>query len=299
MLYKVFIDDSGNKDYINPYSREFIDNSPLFKDYPRFWQDNYFVLCGVRVKQQDTGGINSDINTLKRNCFGTHNVEVKSDWLRNPHQRKKRYLDPYKITAQDLNTFGEGFVDLIGKHKRGLKLFAVVFDKRFYGDAKRKTVEGHPLSKTTQILFERIQYTGNLNILIFDQMESSLRLTHGDHDRILNVYRRNEGMDEIYVDRYDKIVDVQFKKSCAENFLQVADICAYNIYRQFLEHGRAWSGMERDKDGKATMDTYKYFERIRCNFAFHPLNPNKVRGVGLTCLPDSEKLNWNLLEGCF
>ena len=35
MLYKIFIDDSGSKDYINPYSREFIDSPPLFKDYPK------------------------------------------------------------------------------------------------------------------------------------------------------------------------------------------------------------------------------------------------------------------------
>ncbi len=299
MLYKVFIDDSGSKDYVYPYSREFIENPPLFKDYPRFWQDNYFVLCGVRIKQEDIGPINGDIDVLKKKHFGTHHVEVKSDWLRNPHQRKKRYLDPYRINAQDLNAFGEGFIDLVGRYKREMKLFAVVFDKRFYGDAKRKTTEGHPLSKTTQILLERVQYTGNLNILVFDQMESSLRLTHGDHDKILSIYRSNEGLDEIYVNQYDKIVAIQFKQSCLENFLQVADVCAYNIYRQFLEHGRAWSGTERDKDDKVTMDTYKYFERIRCNLAFHPLYPKKVRGVGLTCLPDLEKLNWNLLEGCF
>lgn len=299
MIYKVFIDDSGSKDFINPYSRELIENPPLFKDYPKFWQDNYFVLCGVRIKQEEIGKINSDINALKNTYFTTNRVEIKSDWLRNPHQRKKRYLNPYKITAEQLNAFGESFIDLIAQCKKEMKLFAVVFDKRCYGDAKRKISEGQPLLKTTQILLERIQYAGSFNVLVFDQMESSLRLTHGDHDRILNIYRKNEGLDEIYVDKYDKIIDVQFKKSVTENFLQVADVCAYNIYRQFLEHGRAWSGIERDKDGKATMDTYKYFDRMRCNFAFHPNYPYKVRGVGLTCLPDSEKLSWDLLDGCF
>jgi hypothetical protein len=299
MLYKVFIDESGSKDYLNPYSREFIDQPPIFRKYPKFWWDNYFVLCAIRIKQEDIGKINSHINALKIEYFGTHRVEVKSDWLRNSYQRKKRYLVPYKIGVEKLNNFGESFIDLITQHKREMKLFAVVFDKRFYGDAKRKTTTGHPLLKTVQILFERIQYAGNFNVLVFDQMESSLRLTHGDHAKILNIYRKNEGLNEIYVDKYDRIVDVQFKKSAMENFLQVADICSYNIYRQFLEFGRAWSGMERNKDGKATMGVYKYFDRIRCNFAFHPLAPNQVRGIGLSCLPDGEKLNWDLLKGCF
>ena len=89
MYYKVFIDESGSKDYINPYSRGFVDVPPLFKDYPKFWQDNYFVLCAVRIKQEDIGPINNDINVLKEKHFKTTKVEIKSDWLRNPHNRKK------------------------------------------------------------------------------------------------------------------------------------------------------------------------------------------------------------------
>ncbi len=299
MFYKVFIDDSGSKDYINPYSKEFINNSPLFKDYPKFWQDNYFVLCAVRVKQENITQINSDVNNLKEKYFGTYQVEVKSDWLRNPHQRKKHYLNPFGLDSDRLNAFGGDFIKIITSYKKEMKLFAVVFDKRFYGDAKRKTVDGHPLLKTTQILLERIQYSGGFNILIFDQMESSLKLTHGNHNRILNVYRKNQGMDKIYVDKYDKIINVQFKKSSEENFLQIADICVYNIFRQFLEYGREWIGSERNNEGQAKMRMYEYFDKIRCNFAFHPFHPNKVRGIGLSCLPDLEKLNWDLLKGCF
>lgn len=296
MLYKFFIDDSGKKEYLTPYSKDFIDNPPMFEKYEDFWRDNYFVLCGVRIRQEDIGEINKEINILKKEFFGTHKVEIKSDWLRNPHQRKKRYLKVFDITAEKLNEFGEKFVELIGSYKYKIKIIAVVFDKRFYGDAKRQTSEGSPLLKTTQILFERLQYAGNYNIVIFDQMESSLKLTKGHHKKILNVFESNDGMDKIFIDKYDKVSDIKFMKSCNENFLQVADICAYNIFRQFVEFGREWCGCGEHK--KLEMNTYDYFEKIRCNFFFNSYN-GKVRGVGLTCIPDKEKINWDLLAGCF
>jgi hypothetical protein len=299
MLYKVFIDDSGKKEYKNPYSRDFIKNPPPLEKYEDFWRDNYFVLCGVRVKQDDLKIINSEINELKKEYFGTHKVEVKSDWLRNPHKRKKHYLTTFNISSEKLNEFGEQFIDLIGKYKGQLKLLAVVFDKRFYGDAKRQKSEGIPLLKTAQILFERLQYnTTGYNIVVFDQMESSLKLSKGQHDKILNVFQKNHGMEKIFVDKYDKITDIKFMESCNENFLQVADICAYNIFRQFVEFGREWAGQTKSKDGKTVMSTYPYFDRIRCNFLYASLN-RQVRGVGLTCIPDIYKVNWDLLEGCF
>ncbi|MDA2922560.1 DUF3800 domain-containing protein [Patescibacteria group bacterium AH-259-L07] len=298
MLYKVLIDESGKKEYKSPYSQDFTSNPPAFKDYEEFWRDNYFVLCGLRVKQGDINQINKRINELKHKYFATHKVEVKSDWLRNPHQRKKHYFDVYGIIPEKLNEFGEKFVDLIAQHNNKLKLIGVIFDKRFYGDAKRRREEGNPLLKTTQLLFERLEYASGYNIVIFDQMESSLKLTIGHHDKILGIFRKNIGMEKIYVDKYTKITDIKFKKSSRENFLQAADICAYNIFRQFVEFGREWTGKAKNRNGKIKMNMYEYFDRIRCNFMYHPINKT-VRGVGLTCLPDLDKINWNILEGCF
>jgi hypothetical protein len=64
MLYKVFIDESGNKEYRTPYSKDFTDNPPPFEKYENFWRDNYFVLCGVRIKQSDLRIINPRFNEL-------------------------------------------------------------------------------------------------------------------------------------------------------------------------------------------------------------------------------------------
>lgn len=298
MLYKVFIDESGQKNYTSPYSKRFVENPPLFKDYPDFWRDNYFVLCGVRIKQEHLDEINKDINSLKKEYFGTNEVEVKSDWLRNPYQRKKHYLNVYDISSEKLNEFGEEFISIISSYEDEMKIIGVVFDKRFYGDEKRQSREGSPLLKTTQVLFERLEFRNGYNIVVFDQMESSLKLTKGSHSRILNVLRDNEGLQKVYVDEYTKITDVVFKESCQENFLQVADICAYNIFRQFVEFGRQWSGKRKNGVGRSKMELYEYFDKVRCNFLYHPAT-KQVRGVGLVCLPDVGKVNWGILEDCF
>ena len=295
MFYKVFIDDSGAKEYHHPYSRDLVDNPPVFVDYPDFWRKNYFVLCGIRVKGSDIGEINDKINRLKEEFFGTKTVEIKSDWLRNHHQRKKRYLSRYNLTDERLNEFGEAFVDLISANQKRLKIIAVVFDKRFYGETKRQTSEGTPLLKTAQVMFEKLEYSGGYNIVVFDQMEESLKLDRGSHKNIINVFVKNHGMENIYVRDYTKITDIKFQKSHMENFLQVADVCAYNVYRQFVEHGREWDGSRKGEDGKMLMATYSYFDRIKNNFAFNPLN-RCVRGVGLVCLPDVGKINWGILE---
>ncbi len=297
MLYKFFIDDSGSKDYLTPYAREFINKPPLFNKYEKFWRDNYFVLCGVRISQEEIGIVNDEMNALKKKYFGTHKVEIKSDWLRNPHKRKKNYFDKFNISLEQLNKFGVELYELISKNKDRLKLSAVVFDKRFYGDKKRQSGEGNPLAKCSQILFERLQYLNTYHVVVFDQMEASLRVDKGNHGKILKVLKENEGMEKIFVTEYDKISDIKFAESSKENFLQIADICAYNIYRQFVHYGREWDGQKKDKSGKSVMKKYKYFDKIRCNFIHIPQG-KKVCGVGLMCLPDMNKCQWDLLDGC-
>lgn len=95
------------------------------------------------------------------------------------------------------------------------------------------------------------------------------------------------------MDKFDRIIDCRFVKSSGENFIQLADLCAYNVYRQFVQFGRQWDGVALG--GK--MELYGYFDKIRCNFLANYDGKN-VRGCGLICLPDPKKCNWNLLDGC-
>jgi hypothetical protein len=107
-------------------------------------------------------------------------------------------------------------------------------------------------------------------------MENRCNNGLGVHKDMLYVYQKNNNMPRIYVEKYNKIIDFKFEKSCDENFLQVADICAYNVYRQFVEYGRQWSGQEGD--GK--LNAYDYFRRISCNFSYNSQS-KQVRGYGI------------------
>ncbi len=298
MSCSIFIDDSGDKGYITPYTREFIDNPPSYIGNEAFWRGNYFTLCGAMIEDADLEELNNKINQLKEECFGTKNVEVKSVWLRIPDKRKKHYLEPFGITSERLNKFGEDYIDLIASNFRKIKLFAVVFDKRWYGPA-RLTPEGTPLLKTAQVLLERLHsYCGQDCNVIFDQMESSLSVTRGLHNKIQGVYIKNDGLKNIYVPSYTNIKNVTFKESSKENFLQVADVCAYIVSRQFIENGREWGGKRKDENGDVVLNTYDYFSKIRCNFYAGGWLISSVRGYGLVCLPDNAKINWDLQKGC-
>ncbi|OGF48302.1 MAG: hypothetical protein A2452_12330 [Candidatus Firestonebacteria bacterium RIFOXYC2_FULL_39_67] len=293
MIYKVFVDDSGSRDYKNPYVSDFKVKPPLFEAYPQFWRDNYFVLCGVRIHQSEIGGINKEINDLKMTHFKTNKVEIKSDWLRNPRQRQKYYLEKYNISAEKLNEFGFEIYEIIKKNANKMKIIGVVFDKRCYGEEKRRTTDGQPLLKAVQVLFERLQYTKKYHIVIFDQFECDLCITKGEHKKISDIAQSKDNLKKLHVGQFDKIIDVKFSKSSGENFIQIADLCAYNVYRQFLHFGREWT----KEQGNEVMNMYEYFEKIRCNFMVNPVN-GKVQGCGLVCLPDFGKCNWNLLKGC-
>lgn len=288
--YKVFVDDSGWKEYINPYSRDHISSPPDSDTYPDFWRKNYFVLGGIRINKVYLDSLNQEINDLKIQYFGTKDVEIKSDWLRNPHQRKKRYLKPFKISINHLNKFGETILSLVPNHVREIKIFATVFDKRYFGDKKRNDSTGNPLLKSTQIFLERIHYAGGRNTIVFDQMESSLKLNKGSHKKMLNVFNNEEQIGEIFVEEFSHIEEISFSESKKENFLQLADLCAYNVFRQFVMYGRDWDGSHNRK-----LRAYKYFQKMSGNF-YHKPRSSQVRGCGLVCIPDLNKVNWDLLK---
>ena len=121
--------------------------------------------------------------------------------------------------------------------------FCGSFDKRFYGDAKRKTIEGRSL-KHTNIIHASVC----LDILVFDQIGSSLRLTHGDHDRILNCYRKNEGWIKSCPISMTKPL-ISGLSNLAGKFSAGRRYFASIFTANFGARG-AWSA-ERDKDNKS------------------------------------------------
>lgn len=300
MPFKVFVDDSGEKDYskTHPYDYKLITNPlPWGDENTSYWRKNYFVLCGVRIDALKIQSIDRKINDLKREYFGTEDVEVKSIWLRNPKNRKVKYIDKFSIPEERVKEFGEKFIELIYKHNEEIKIIAVVFDKRCI---RRRSVY-NPLLKTTQMLLERIHLQGQLqnkeSVVVFDQMDPKMSVKTGNGKKMLQVYTSNLGMDNIYVEEYSNITDFFPAYSHKENFLQVADVCAYAINKQFMLYGREWLGGTKNGQGQSVLTVDRIFSSLAKNFHCHPTT-KQVVGYGLSLFPQEKetRINWNFFK---
>jgi hypothetical protein len=292
MTYKVFVDDSGSKEYFEPYNPYLIEDPLPFEGNELYWRNNYFVLTGIRVEQEDLGKVDGAIRKLKVDCFGTEDVEIKSVWLRYPDKQEAKYLKPYGLTKERLLKFGNDYMDAIASFSDEVKILAVVVDKRYF--KYRGKVNNAPLLRATQVLLERVCQAGGETTLVFDQMDTSTSKWRGDNNKILGVYLTNARMEQIYISEYTNITDCTFGDSSKDNMLQIADVCAYCVYRQFVMYGPEWS-QQRDNE---TLDVYSYFRRIADNFyrSPYPSHRNKVVGYGLSVIPNTHKLNWQFVK---
>jgi len=276
------MDDSGYKEYIDEYNAVSL-NTPGRMDR-RFWERNYFVLAAVIVPNSVLSAVNRRMVGLKQLSFGSSLVEVKSDWLRNPYQRKKRYLEPYGISDAGLNAFGINVTRVFEEFRQELQLIACVFDKRYYRQRERHD----PFCSACQVILERIQFrmqkVAASCLLIADQMESELGVARGRNGELVDVYLNKRPMKHLFVTQYTRIKDVRFRRSSDENLIQLADLAAYNVYRQFVSYGREWEDSSR-----CEIPYYSYFELIMGNFVQHN---GKAVGCGLCKLPDPKRVKW-------
>jgi len=91
----------------------------------------------------------------------------------------------------------------------------------------------------------------------------------------------------------DNIVEgLLFIPSSENNFVQLADLCAYNLFRQFRDHGRQWDEPVTDR-----WPLYSYSGRIVHQFYTGP--GDVLSGFGIKKYPGHKKLrlpriNWVL-----
>lgn len=277
----LFIDDSGSKDWDTPYSQEFKDSPPSRTEQNlNFWRRNYFVLAGLHISKDLIKKINPAINQLKIDTFGTKKVEIKSTWLRNPKNRKKQYFDKFKIDSKKLLYFTEKWYELIIKHQNDLSLHAFVMDKRYF---KRRN-EFTPLQYLTQVLFDRVELFSSQNCtIVFDQMDREIKSVTHNQGQILKI--SNKEIDLGSFQRKYSHNKPKFEKSFNSNFLQLADSVAYNVWRQFVDHGDSWE----DKKGKQ-LAMYPFFKKI--SNCFYTKDDGRVAGYGIIKVPDPIKKGW-------
>lgn len=276
----LFVDDSGSKEWDTPYAESFVKSSPVRTNQNlKFWRANYFVLCGIHISQDTIGILNPEINKIKEEYFGTKYVEIKSDWLRNPFQRKKYYLGPFNISEERLKEFIEmKWYGIFEKNKDEVQIQAFVLDKRYYKNRKNS-----PLQKLVQVLFDRVELHPHKDCLIvFDQMESEIQSVKSHQGEILKISDKEIDLGS-FQSKYSH-PRPRFEKSKNSNFLQLSDTVAYNVFRQFVDFGDEWENKEAQ-----VLKMYPFLERLVDNFYN---KDGRVGGIGIVKAPDVVKKRW-------
>jgi hypothetical protein len=83
---------------------------------------------------------------------------------------------------------------------------------------------------------------------------------------------------------------LRFMLSHHSDLVQVADLAAYNVHRQFRDYGEEW---ERE-GGPQKLPTYPYFQRIIGKFRTGP--GYRIQGYGIAKMPVINKKLWSLDE---
>ena len=136
-MYLFYLDESGEREYES--------------------LSQYFVLCAVGIHTKDWKAINTDILALKKTYFGTVDVEIKSNWLRIPKERERRYRMPFRISDTELREFTDKFYDILQDYD--IVIIAAVVDKKAM--SQKYNQPQPPSSLAYRLVFERIELFGN------------------------------------------------------------------------------------------------------------------------------------------
>ncbi|BCW94742.1 MAG: DUF3800 domain-containing protein [Fimbriimonadales bacterium] len=255
-MYLFYLDESGEREYTS--------------------LSQYFVLCALGVPVEQWRALNLDVLNLKRTYFNRVDVEIKSSWLRRPQDRQKRYLSQYSVSETDLEEFTEKLYTVLLSYD--IVLIASVVDKH-----QARIMSQSPPSPSAlayRLLFERVdsflKQQGNAyGVLIFDKISEGQFRKKGYENLLAQQHQQ-------YLERGTELVQVNqiaegllFIPSHENNMIQLADLCAYNIYRQFCDYGDEWQHGFQSK--------YLYFERIESKL--YRGSAGDYRGWGIQKFP--------------
>lgn len=234
----VFIDDSGTKEYND------ISNSPLF------------CYSGIILQGRNVINIENDLAELKKNFFNGNMPEIKSNWLRNPTERQKRYEKQYNVSEKTIRIFVDCVYDIINNNS--IRIIGAVVDK-----SRMKETYSHPFNPSPLAYELLLQHAANFYnelkrnynfikkmVIIIDDMTGKTpsgnewkSLLVRQHQFLINngvsplnkTWKQRDRMDYSMI--YEKLT---FCDSKLIGLIQLADLCAYNFLRQARDHWDDW-----------------------------------------------------------
>ena len=254
-MYLFYVDESGN---------------PGKAALPSGRRD-VFVLASVGVFAGNWRGFNYTLRQHKRdlyekgshksaNSIGMKDYEIKSNWIRLAKERAK---SPFlsALSEASVENLAEKYYAQLGHHK--MALIGVVIDKaRLLPECREAS---WVRAKALELLYERIEnfmreyHSRHQAVVVVDdcgaKANSMLAVKHADFLRT----KTGAGV------QFRHIIETPFfTRSELSEGIQLADLCAYNIYRAFAG---------------GNMD-YPYFRKVEPYF-YRSRNtaPDKVDGL--------------------
>lgn len=269
-MYFVYVDESGTRDPQTTGQR---------KDGSIFEKDWLYVLIGVSLFEMKWFQFEYIINQKKlsflQNIKKRDNIileladtEVKSTQIRITKERQKhKFLS--RLTSEELAELVELFLKQPAYHS--MKIFAVVIDKRLlhsYMDQEKIHRKAYELLLERVQWFMKMEHDKHRALMVLDdcglQMNRALAMKHS--------YFQREGTSS--GSRISHIVEMpMFVESSLSNGVQLADLCAYNVYRAF-KYGNL---------------DYPYFQTIQEQLYSAP-NRSIIEIEGLKVFPDDSPL---------
>lgn len=278
----LFVDDSGTKEY-SPSGVYGAGNT------------RYFVFGGPFLTLDQARKLTARIRRLKTETFGTEGVEVKSNWLRLENERTARYLRKFGLSEADLTRFVEAFYQSV--IDSDLMLIACVVDKihmrEDYGDRA-----WYPPAAAYEMLLQRAHAeivdcrstgSGRCFSVIVDDMSGATPKGHQYRENLRrhHVQLKKTGSTLFKGLTFEHLRDLRFVDSRQSELLQVADVVAYNVFRQFRQHGEEW-----ETHGLSALPAYHWFSRLAKKFRRGP--NGRVQGFGVGKIPLRTRVPWRI-----
>lgn len=276
----VYIDDSGTKDY-----------SPNGEYQPRQGPTRYFVFAGVLATQDTASQLAQQLIKIKKRASGGVNFELKSNWLRMPHERERHYLKPHGLTNQELDNLTDHTYDAVTASD--LELIACVVDKKHMQD-RYGTKAYYPPAAAYEALVQRLQNRlggiGTCQVFV-DDMTGKNPKGNEHKENLIRHHKKLRQYGSTMIRptlAIDVLGDLKFQSSARSELIQIADLVAYNVFRQFCEYGEDWERVA------PALPTYAYFNRLATKFRHGP--KNRVQGYGIVKIPIVRKVPWSATE---
>lgn len=278
----LYVDDSGTREYDDD------------QNYETSGKSLYFVYGGIFVDQDAAALLVPKLREHKRLTFGVADVEIKSNWLRIPKERRVRYLERFGKTDEQLRTFVDGYYQLMVQAPIEL-IGSVVNKQHMQEDYAPPRAPWYAPTAAYEFLMQRavqaVPAGSTLGVTI-DDISGKTPRRNLYKKLVAEHHAKLRANGSRFVPKVSfKCLDSPIRFVASQHFelIQAADLVSYCIQRQFRDHGEEW---EQPKAAGASLTMYSYFRRITGKFRTD--GSGRIQGFGIAKCPLRRRVRWAL-----